>query len=203
MTLFTFAKPEHFYQCLNDTRQLAAFALGAQNPRVYQLLKNESAEIPTSLEVQQAIEKVAKGFYESYILDDELRHSLENYANTLIEDASTSLEDIYLHDRFPEMPLIKYYAVKVRLKGSISWIEIWERHIAMCRKICFSLYEYRKYQAVKVSYSNTMIVVYKPALKQCDCYVEANQPRCFHIEKERYFQLPLPWFKQPTKHNAN
>lgn len=84
MNMLNFEQPQHFLQCVSDSRQLSAFALGAAEQSVYDHLKDERSEIPTSLARQQAIERIAREQYNQYLKVATLKQSLKKHADTLL-----------------------------------------------------------------------------------------------------------------------
>ncbi|MFL0976429.1 hypothetical protein ACJO1P_12600 [Vibrio parahaemolyticus] len=191
MTILTFEKPEHFLNSLTQHQQIAAFALGGQNPKVYVHLK--AAGIPQALAHQQAIERLASHFYQTLRYKSDCQRALDRHHALVVDNLPIMCEDVTLHLKYPELPLVKYYSAIQYANNQVDIVEIWERHFRLSRALCFAIHHKLIEPRAQIGYAHDMVLVELSHQKQSFCYVQNSVPLCFHVGQFQYFQLPLPW----------
>lgn len=192
MSMLNFAQPHHFLQSAGDSRALCAFALGAAEQSVYDHLKDERSEIPSSLARQEIIERIAQEKYGQYIKVAELKQTLKKHTETLLEESHWDFEDVKLHIQHPDLPLVKYYAAIMQTQGRVCRCTVWEQHYELCQMMSLAVYEQYQHPTAHVSYSKESVVVTHPKTRQCLCYGKLSAPTHYYSHGYHYIQLSLP-----------
>ncbi len=199
MKMLNFEQPQHFLQCVSNSRQLSAFALGAAEQSVYAHLKGESSEIPTSLARQQTIERIAREQYNQYLNVAKLKQSLKKHADTLLVKNDWDFEDVKLHIQHPDLTLVKYYAAIVQSRRRVCPSTVWTRHRLLCQMISLAVYEQHQHPTAQISYSKERVIVAHPETRQCFCYGNSTTPVHYYVQGYHYIQLSLPTLNHSIK----
>lgn len=193
MKIPTFTRAQDFKQSLNNESQLHAFALGAELPSIHAFINHKSKNTLATLHNQYVIEAIAQQCYERLIKMPEIRLALVCYADHIVNRGSTMLEDVRLHTQHPGLPLAKYYAVIKRTNGLLDRCDAWEKHLRLCRSLCFALHEYYQDPDCDICYSEKNIIIDKPHCRQCYSYTTINKPVLFQLNRYQYHQRPWQW----------
>jgi hypothetical protein len=192
MTVCNFSQPRHYHESQHDVSTLAAFALGAQHPEIYNVLIQDGT-LPSSLATQERLESIAKHYWHESLFDSRLYHTACRHADALVDSRNVLFNDLSLHLEHPELPLIKYYGAIQASKGEVDKDQIWQRHLVYCRTLCLALHELQRHPEAQVCYCASSVTVSSPKEHQCFSYTFQASARCFHLNHWRYFLLPLPW----------
>lgn len=191
MKIPTFTRAQDFQQSLSNEHQLHAFALGAELPSIHALINHQSKSTLASLHNQYVIEAIAQQCYERLIQKPEIRLALVCYADHIVNRGSAMLDDVRLHTKYPGLPLAKYYAVIKRTDGLLNRCDVWEKHLRLCRSLCFALHEYHQDLDCEICYSESTVICNHPQQRRCYYYTKTSRSLCFYADKYQYFQLPL------------
>lgn len=191
MTLLNFSQPWHFSESQTDLPSLAGFALGAQHPRIFEILQRDG-ELPSSLETQEEMESIAEQYWEAYQQDKSLRRLTCQHAQAIVYSRNRVFEDLGWHISHPELPLVKYYAALLEAEGQMEKEQVWRRHLVYCRTLCLALHEQQRHPIADVCYSINTVMVNIASEKQFLSYCFRAAAQYFQVDQWTYVLLPMP-----------
>lgn len=163
--LSTFEKLEQLLSFDGATdNMLTVIALGGLSQKVRQLwwASEDRFSMTPSAPLQDMLSLHAQRCWQEIRHNVEIYQALSEYVKTCFSDTPCFQNDIHLHHRYPELPLIKFWLASASCccrKAPIEQDVLWHKHLQLTQSVCIAAELQKQNQQCLVYYHQTAIIV--------------------------------------------